>query len=146
MWLCSGWFGRPILPTTPCSWPRLHPFSALCCVLIMVLFLTCASHQAAAAWGPAGGAQKDSVRRKEAAASAQPTRGQAPPSGSLPTSTSRVKAKATWTRACVTHRRNAMKSVPGKTEEGKINFYLIFIRRKEDRTFSCVETEGQHFC
>lgn len=133
MWFIFVWlvFVPPscLPPTSSC--PYLHPFSVLCCMLVIV-FIPVVYDISPRSNGMGSGSGAQRLSEAEGSSSACIAHGGArpPPSCCPPASTFRVKFKATQKKFL--HRRKPMKSILEKAKERKRNFYLIFIRRKED--------------
>ncbi|KAF6075098.1 hypothetical protein HJG60_009496 [Phyllostomus discolor] len=133
---CSVGFCALILLTTspPLPAPSL---STLCSspVIVSVPNVHNVVHhiaRGAAARDPGHGSRgpKDSLERKEAAAPSGHG-GAGPRPAAAPGSTSRVKRKAADARAPRTE-ENTTRSILEEADDRKTNFYLVFIRRKED--------------
>lgn len=135
MWL---FFVRLVFVTPSClpptsSCPYLHPFSALCCMLVIVSVPDVydisprSNSMGSSSWGP-----KDSPRRKEAAASACVHRRPGPGPAASPDLHCQSEIQGNMDTCAPCTEENTTKSILEKAKERKINFYLVFIRRKED--------------
>lgn len=89
------------------------------------------SKQEATAWGPAAGAQKDSLKRKERRGCVA-QRGQVPRQLQSPSLHLQSETRGNMDTCASCTEENTTKSILEEVEERKMSFYLLFIRRKED--------------